>query len=45
MYMQNCRSPEQAAVEAAINQAIENGPALAMVNSDKGITNPSCLRM
>ena len=29
----------QAEVEAAINQAIENGPALAMVNSDKGITN------
>ena len=31
--------PQQAEVEAAINQAIENGPALAMVNSDKGITN------
>ncbi|PWA09280.1 NADP-dependent isocitrate dehydrogenase [Flavobacterium laiguense] len=31
--------PMQAEVEAAINQAIENGPALAMVNSDKGITN------
>ncbi|MEO8254071.1 MAG: NADP-dependent isocitrate dehydrogenase, partial [Flavobacterium sp.] len=31
--------PEQAEVEAAINQAIENGPALAMVNSEKGITN------
>ena len=30
---------QQAEVEAAINQAIENGPALAMVNSDKGITN------
>jgi isocitrate dehydrogenase len=29
----------QAEVETAINQAIENGPALAMVNSDKGITN------
>ncbi len=29
----------QAEIEAAINQAIENGPALAMVNSDKGITN------
>ena len=26
-------------IKAAINQAIENGPALAMVNSDKGITN------
>jgi len=31
--------PEQAEVEAAIEAAIENGPALAMVNSDKGITN------
>ncbi|KVV15438.1 NADP-dependent isocitrate dehydrogenase [Flavobacterium sp. TAB 87] len=31
--------PEQAEVEAALTQAIENGPALAMVNSDKGITN------
>ncbi len=31
--------PEQAEVEAAIASAIENGPALAMVNSDKGITN------
>jgi isocitrate dehydrogenase len=26
-------------IKAAINQAIENGPALAMVNSDKEITN------
>jgi isocitrate dehydrogenase len=32
MYMQTAGRPEQAAVEAAINQAIENGPALAMVN-------------
>jgi isocitrate dehydrogenase len=31
--------PEQAEVEAALTQAIENGPGLAMVNSDKGITN------
>jgi isocitrate dehydrogenase len=31
--------PMQAEVEVAINQAIANGPALAMVNSDKGITN------
>jgi isocitrate dehydrogenase len=31
--------PMQAEVEAALNQAIENGPALAMVNSEKGITN------
>jgi isocitrate dehydrogenase len=29
----------QVEVETAINQAIANGPALAMVNSDKGITN------
>jgi isocitrate dehydrogenase len=29
----------QAEVEAAINLAIQNGPALAMVNSEKGITN------
>ncbi|WP_339836205.1 NADP-dependent isocitrate dehydrogenase [uncultured Flavobacterium sp.] len=30
---------KQAEVEAALTAAIENGPALAMVNSDKGITN------
>ncbi len=30
---------KQAEVEAAINDVYENGPALAMVNSDKGITN------
>jgi isocitrate dehydrogenase len=29
----------EAEVKAAIDQAIENGPALAMVNSEKGITN------
>ena len=29
----------QVEVETAINQAIANGPALAMVNSEKGITN------
>lgn len=29
----------EAEVKAAIDQAIANGPALAMVNSDKGITN------
>jgi isocitrate dehydrogenase len=33
------RTAKQAEIEAAINQAIENGPDLAMVNSDKGITN------
>ncbi|RYF12253.1 MAG: NADP-dependent isocitrate dehydrogenase, partial [Flavobacteriales bacterium] len=30
---------QQAEVEAALAAAIKNGPALAMVNSDKGITN------
>jgi isocitrate dehydrogenase len=30
---------KQAEVEAAIAEAIQNGPALAMVNSEKGITN------
>jgi isocitrate dehydrogenase len=31
--------PQQAEIEKALNDAIANGPALAMVNSDKGITN------
>lgn len=39
VYAKIAGRPEQAEVEAAIAQAIENGPALAMVNSDKGITN------
>lgn len=39
IYAKIAGRPEQAEVEAAINQAIENGPALAMVNSDRGITN------
>jgi isocitrate dehydrogenase len=39
VYAKIAGRPEQAEVEAAINQAIENGPALAMVNSEKGITN------
>ncbi len=30
---------EKAAIEADITAALDNGPALAMVNSDKGITN------
>ncbi|WP_338410571.1 NADP-dependent isocitrate dehydrogenase [uncultured Flavobacterium sp.] len=30
---------KQAEVEASLTEAIQNGPALAMVNSDKGITN------
>lgn len=32
-------NPKEAEVEAALTAAIEKGPALAMVNSDKGITN------
>lgn len=32
-------APQEAEVKAAIEQAIANGPDLAMVNSDKGITN------
>lgn len=39
VYAKIAGNPLQTEVEAAINQAIENGPALAMVNSDKGITN------
>ncbi|POY40904.1 NADP-dependent isocitrate dehydrogenase [Flavobacterium alvei] len=39
VYAKIAGNPQQAEVEAAINKAIENGPALAMVNSDKGITN------
>jgi isocitrate dehydrogenase len=39
VYAKIAGKPEQAEVEAAINTAIANGPDLAMVNSDKGITN------
>jgi isocitrate dehydrogenase len=39
VYAKIAGHPQQAEVEAAIIQAIENGPGLAMVNSDKGITN------
>ncbi len=39
VYAKIAGTPQQAEVEAAIAAAIENGPALAMVNSDKGITN------
>ncbi|WP_070786688.1 NADP-dependent isocitrate dehydrogenase [Flavobacterium crassostreae] len=39
IYAKIAGHPQQAEVEAAIQQAIKNGPALAMVNSDKGITN------
>jgi isocitrate dehydrogenase len=39
VYAKIAGNPKEAEVKAAIDQAIENGPALAMVNSEKGITN------
>ena len=39
VYAKIAGKPEQAEVEAAINSVYENSPALAMVNSEKGITN------
>ncbi len=39
VYAKIAGHPQQAEVEAAINEVYENGPAIAMVNSDKGITN------
>ena len=39
VYAKIAGRPEQAEVEAAINKVYETSPALAMVNSDKGITN------
>jgi isocitrate dehydrogenase len=39
VYAKIAGTPQQAEVEQAIADAIANGPALAMVNSDKGITN------
>ncbi|MES2543917.1 MAG: NADP-dependent isocitrate dehydrogenase [Bacteroidota bacterium] len=39
VYAKIAGQSEQSEVESALTQAIENGPALAMVNSDKGITN------
>ncbi len=39
VYAKIAGHPLQAEVIDAIDQAIENGPALAMVNSEKGITN------
>ena len=39
MYAKIAGNAKQAEVEAAIQSAIANGPAIAMVNSDKGITN------
>jgi isocitrate dehydrogenase len=37
--IQNLPAAEKAAIEADIAKAYDNGPALAMVNSDRGITN------
>lgn len=39
VYAKIAGHPQEAEVKAAIDAAIENGPAIAMVNSDKGITN------
>lgn len=39
VYAKIAGNAQEAEVKAAIDAAIENGPALAMVNSDKGITN------
>ncbi|WP_312697138.1 MULTISPECIES: NADP-dependent isocitrate dehydrogenase [Sphingobacterium] len=39
VYAKIAGTPQEAEVKAAINAAIANGPDLAMVNSDKGITN------
>jgi isocitrate dehydrogenase len=37
--IQNLPQAEKEAIEADLRKALENGPALAMVDSDKGITN------
>jgi len=39
VYAKIAGQPQQTEVEVAIEAAIANGPAIAMVNSDKGITN------
>ena len=39
LYNRIAGNAQEAEVKAAIDAAIANGPALAMVNSDKGITN------
>ena len=39
VYAKIAGHPKQAEVEAALNKAMSNGPAIAMVNSEKGITN------
>lgn len=39
LYAKIANHPKEAEIKAAIDEAIANGPAIAMVNSDKGITN------
>lgn len=39
VYTKIAGHPKQAEVEAALTEAMAKGPAIAMVNSDKGITN------
>ena len=39
VYAKIAGHPKKAEIEAAIHAAFENGPAVAMVNSDKGISN------
>lgn len=39
VYAKIAGHPQEAEVEAALNEAMAKGPAIAMVNSDKGITN------
>jgi len=39
LYAKIAGHPQQTEIEAALAEAIANGPDLAMVNSDKGITN------
>ncbi|ESU22677.1 isocitrate dehydrogenase, NADP-dependent [Flavobacterium enshiense DK69] len=39
VYAKIAGHPQQAEIEAALAAALNNGPAVAMVNSDKGITN------
>lgn len=39
LYAKIAGHPQQKEIEAALQEALQQGPALAMVNSDKGITN------
>jgi isocitrate dehydrogenase len=39
VYAKIAGNSKETEIKAALDQAIENGPALAMVNSEKGITN------